>query len=143
LYHVLVACRSMMARCTVESMIRSYHEYISKLSLESELDLLKYCDIDFLTSILTQNKLKHTSRCCAPHVTKMGNWQKKLANCCDLPNSSKFFPLQSFLLYGKHNMTTHEILRSPMCVSIDCNILDPSLSHLIEVISYLSDHNIV
>jgi len=40
LCHVLVACCLVMVRCTVESMICGYHEYISKLSLESELDLL-------------------------------------------------------------------------------------------------------
>jgi len=47
-------------------MIRGYHEYISKLSLENELDLLKYRNIDIPTSILTQNKLKRTIRCCEP-----------------------------------------------------------------------------
>jgi len=62
LCHVLIVCYLMI---TVESMICGYHEYISKLSLESELDLLKYCNIDILTLILTQNKLKHTSLCCA------------------------------------------------------------------------------
>jgi len=65
LCHMLVACHLMMARCTVESMIHGHHEYISKLSLENELDLLKYCNIDILISILTQNKLKCTSHCCA------------------------------------------------------------------------------
>jgi len=35
--HVLVACCLMMARWTVQSIIRGYHQYISKLSLESEL----------------------------------------------------------------------------------------------------------
>jgi len=40
LCHMLVVCYLMMARCTVESMIHGYHEYVSKLSLESELDLL-------------------------------------------------------------------------------------------------------
>jgi len=43
-----------MARWTVESMICGYHEYISKLSLESELDLLKYCNIHILTLILNE-----------------------------------------------------------------------------------------
>jgi len=99
--HVLVACHSMMARHTVESMICGYHEYISKLLLESELDILKYSSIDILTSILTQNKLKHTSRCCVHlMLQKIRNWQKQLANCCDSPNLPKFFPFQSFLLYG-------------------------------------------
>jgi len=55
LCYMLVACYLMMVRCTVESMICGY------LSFESELDLLKYCNIDILTSILMQNKLKHTS----------------------------------------------------------------------------------
>jgi len=40
---------------TVESMIHNYHYYISKLSLESKLDLLKYYNIDILTLILMQN----------------------------------------------------------------------------------------
>ena len=35
--------------------------------------------------------------------TKMKIGEKKLANCCDSPNSPKFFPLQSFLLYGTHS----------------------------------------
>jgi len=39
LCHVLVACCLMMARWTVQSIIRGYHEYISKLLLETELDL--------------------------------------------------------------------------------------------------------
>jgi len=98
LCHVPEACCLMIARCTVEStMIRGYHQYISKLLFESELDLLKCCNID----ILMQNKLKHISRCCTHlmlHNRKIG--KKELANCCDLPNSPKFFPLQSFLLHG-------------------------------------------
>jgi len=98
LCHMLVACCSMMVRHTVESM--NYHKYISKLSLESELDLLKYCSIDILTSIFTQNKLNHTSCCCMRLMLQKWKWAKKLANCCDLPNLPKFFPLQSFLLYG-------------------------------------------
>jgi len=104
---VLVVCRLMMARHTVvQSMIHGYHEYISKLLLESELDLLKYCNIDTLTSILMQNKLKHTPCCCVClMLQKMGNWQKKLVNCCDLSNLPKFFPLQRFLLYSKHCLT--------------------------------------
>ena len=68
-----------MYMISVESMIHGYHEYISKLSLVSKLDLLKYCNVDTLTSILMQNKLKHTSHCCTPHVTKTGklakNWK--------------------------------------------------------------------
>jgi len=63
LCHVLVACCLMMVRCTVESMICGYHKYISIQLFESELDLLKYCNIDIRTLILMQNKLKHTSRC--------------------------------------------------------------------------------
>jgi len=97
LCYMLVACCSMMVRLTVESMICSHHEYISKLSLKSELDLLKYCNIDILTSILIQNKLKHTS-CCCMHLMlrKMGNGWKKLVNCCDSPNLPKFFPSKVF-----------------------------------------------
>jgi len=53
------------------------HECISKLLLESELDLLKHCNIDILTSILTQNKLKCTSHCCAClKLQKQENWEK-------------------------------------------------------------------
>jgi len=96
LCHVLVVCCSMMARCTVEPMICDYHEYISKLLLESELDLLKYCNIKILTLILMQNKLKRSSHCCMPKLPI----SKKLANCCDSP---KFFPLQRFLLYSISN----------------------------------------
>jgi len=48
-----------------------------KLSLESELDLLKYSNIDILTLILMQNKLKHTSHCCTHlMLQKQENWQK-------------------------------------------------------------------
>jgi len=36
-------------------MICGYHEYVSKLLLESELDFLKYCNIDIVTLILMQN----------------------------------------------------------------------------------------
>ena len=44
----------------------------------------------------------------APHITEHVTacaidteiGRKKLANCGDSPNSPKFFPLQSFLLYG-------------------------------------------
>jgi len=39
---------------TVESIIHGYHKYISKLLLESELVLLKYCNINILTLILMQ-----------------------------------------------------------------------------------------
>jgi len=55
---------------------------------------LKNCDIDILTLILMQNKLKHTSHIAA-HAScyKNGKLRKKLANCCDSP---KFFPLQTF-----------------------------------------------
>jgi len=79
LCHMLVACHSMMARRIVECMIRGYHKYIRKLSLESELNLLKYCNIDILTSILTQSKLKLTSHCCKRLMlhTKNGKLVKK------------------------------------------------------------------
>jgi len=71
-----------------------YKQNIGKILLESELYLLEYCNIDILTFILMQNKLKCTSCLLRPpHVTKAGNLAKKLANCCDLPNSSKFFSL--------------------------------------------------
>jgi len=77
LCYMLVAGCLMMARCTVGSMIHGYHEYMLKLSLESELDLLKYCNIDILTLILTQNKLKCTSHWCAHlMLQKQENWQK-------------------------------------------------------------------
>ena len=55
------SCCLMMARCTVESMICGCHNYVRKLLLESKLYLLKYCNIDILTSILMPNKLKCTS----------------------------------------------------------------------------------
>ena len=48
-------------------------------------------------------QLKHSLRSCVCLILqnrKIG--EKKLANCCDSPNLPKFFPLQSFLLYGKH-----------------------------------------
>ena len=86
LCHVLVACCLMMVRCTVEFMNRGCHKYISKLSLESELDLIKYCNIDILisiiyTSILMQNKLKYTLYCyVCLMLQKQENWQKFLAN---------------------------------------------------------------
>ena len=77
LCHVLVVCCLLMARCTIESMIHGYHQYISKLLFQSKLDLLKYCNINILTSILTQNKLKCTSCCCARlMLQKQENWQK-------------------------------------------------------------------
>ena len=49
----------------------------------------------------------------ASHITEQVTarateyWQKKLANCCDSPNSPKFFPLQSFLLYGMKLLATN------------------------------------
>jgi len=78
LCHVLVVCCLMITRCTVESMICGYHEYISKLLLESELNLLKYCNIDILTSILMQDKNKvHFTLLVVPHVTKNEKLAKK------------------------------------------------------------------
>ena len=76
---MLVAYCLMMARHTIEPMIHGYHEYITKQSLESELEFVKYCTIDILTLILTQNKLKRTSHGCTCFMLqKMGNWQKKV-----------------------------------------------------------------
>jgi len=46
-------------------------------------------------------QLNRSLRFCAPPILqnrKIG--KKKLANCCNSPNSPKFFPLQSFLLYS-------------------------------------------
>jgi len=83
-------------------MICGYREYISKLSFESELVLLKYCNIDipaYLDPYTKQIKV-YLILLHAPHVTKQVNWQKKLSNCCDSPNLQKFFLFQSFLLYG-------------------------------------------
>ena len=114
LCHVLVACCLMMVGCNVESMIRGYHKYnyISKLSLESELDLLKYCNIDILTLILMQNKLKCTSRCYAHLVLqKQENWQKT-----DSLNSPKFFPLQSFLCCRETIVTTIVYMYPYLCI---------------------------
>jgi len=54
-----------------------------------------------------------------PHVTEQENWQKKLANCCDSPNSPKFFPLQSFLLYGISLSTKwNEIMSHHLCITV-------------------------
>jgi len=75
-------------------MICGYHEYISKLLLENEMDL-QY-QYPYLDPYAKQIKVQ----CAHFMLQKQENWQKKLANCCDLPNSPKFFPLQSFLLYG-------------------------------------------
>jgi len=61
----------------LESMIHNYLEYISKISFESELDLLKYCNINIFTSIHMQNKLKYTSCCCMRLMLQnQENWQK-------------------------------------------------------------------
>jgi len=85
---------------TVESMICGYHKYISELLLESELDLLKYCIIDILTSILMQNRLKLTSCCCTRlMLQKQENWQKtgELEAICQIrPTflSPKFFTIR-------------------------------------------------
>jgi len=60
-------------RCTVESIIHGYHKYMSKLSLESKLDLLKYL---YAKQIKT-----HLTLLCALHVTKTGKLAKNtLAN---------------------------------------------------------------
>jgi len=115
---MLVVCCLMMARHTVEFMIHGYHKCYR---FKSELELLKYCNIVILTLILTQNKLKCTSCCCTPHVTKNGKLAKKLANCCDLPNSPKFFPLQSFLLYSNHVcMHIHILIRNKIIFVLAC-----------------------
>jgi len=79
-------------------MICDYHEYISKLSLESELDLLKYCNINMLTSILTQNKLKYTS------CYKTGKLAKKLWQIGS--DSPKIFAIKGFLPYIQGYMNT-------------------------------------
>jgi len=42
-----------------------FYNTVRKALLESELDLLKYCNIDILTLILMRNKLKLSSHCCA------------------------------------------------------------------------------
>jgi len=74
LCHALVVCCLMMARCIVQSMIRGYHEYICKLSLESELDLLKYCNINILTYA---NQIEvHLMLLHVPHVKKTGKLAK-------------------------------------------------------------------
>jgi len=87
LCHMVIACCLIIAWCTVEFMIHGYHKYISKLLLESGLELLKYYNIDILTLIFTRNKLKHSSCCCVRlMLQKQENWQKKLVNYYDLPN---------------------------------------------------------
>jgi len=55
-----------------------YKQTISKLSLESELDLLKYCNTDILILVFTQNKLKCTSCCCVRLVLQNRKISKKL-----------------------------------------------------------------
>jgi len=78
----------------VESMMHGYHKYISKLSLESELNLLKYCNVNILTSILTQNKLKRTSCCCARLMLQKWGIGEKSWRIVVIR--------QSFLLYGSY-----------------------------------------
>jgi len=64
LRHVLVVCCSMMARCTVKSMIHGYHKYNKQTITWKWTGPLKYCNIDILTLIQTRNKLKPSSHCC-------------------------------------------------------------------------------
>jgi len=81
---------------TVESMIRGYHDNISKLLLESELDILKYCNINILTSICMQNKV-HLTLLCLPHVTKQENWWNFFWQIgSNLLNSPNFFTTKVF-----------------------------------------------
>jgi len=96
LCHVLVMCCLMMARCTVESMIHGYHQYISKLSFENEPDFLKCCNIDILISILRQNKLKRTSRCCACLMLQNRNIGKKVGELLWFAKYAKVFSLPKF-----------------------------------------------
>jgi len=79
---------------TVESMIHGHHEYISKLLLESELDLLKCYNIDVLTSILTQTIEAQLTLLRTPHVTKQENWQKLWQIGIYSSNSPKFFTIR-------------------------------------------------
>jgi len=95
-----VVCCLMMAGCTVESMIHGYHKYIGKLSLESELDLLKYCNINILTSILTQNQLKHTSHCFTCLMLQNRKIGKNFGELEVIHQIRESFSLQSFLLYN-------------------------------------------
>jgi len=82
---------------------RVYDSWLSRIyKLESELDLLEYCDISILTStILSQNKLKHTL-CCCMHLMlqKMGNWWKKVGKLLWFAQFAKVFSPPKFLLYG-------------------------------------------
>ena len=52
------------------------------------------------------NQFKGTSHYQARLHVQLNIGGKKLANCCDSPNSPKFFPLQSFLLYGNFKYYT-------------------------------------
>jgi len=84
----------------------------------------------------------------APHVTKMENWQKKLANRCDLPNSPKFFPLQSFLLYGivvlplrvRRYLWEDSYRRVLHCVRETGNSFDPLAVSVMKVCLILVSH---
>jgi len=104
LCHLLVACCLMMARGCVYIIYDCgvYDPWLSsKLSLESELDLLKYCNIDILTLILMQNKLKCTSCCCmCLMLRKQKNWQK---NFGELEVICQSFLPPKFLLYSITN----------------------------------------
>jgi len=92
LCHVLLACCLMMARCTVESMIHGYYQYISKLSFESELDLLKCCKYryPYLDPYAKQIKANFTLLR-APHVTKQQYWRKKVGELLWFAKFAKIF----------------------------------------------------
>jgi len=102
LCHLLVACCSMMV--TGEAHCRVYDLWLSWIyeqTIACRLDLLKYCNIDILTLILMQNKLKCISYCCTHLILqKWGIGKKKLVNCWDSPNKvfflSKFFTVRYF-----------------------------------------------
>jgi len=97
LCHVLVACCLMMARWAVESMMHGYHQYISKIITWKWTKALKILQYWYPYLNPYAKLLKHISCCCSMCLKlQKGIWQKKLANCCDLQNSPKFFPLQSF-----------------------------------------------
>jgi len=92
----IVLCCTVLCYCTVAvCMFAPVGKNSSANYCEGKLKINQSID----TYMLKQ--LKHSSSCCACLILqnrKIGG--KKLANCCDLPNSPKFFPLQSFILYN-------------------------------------------
>jgi len=101
LCHVLIVCCLMMTRCTVESMICGYYEYTYKQTIIWKwTGPLKHCNIDIVTSILMQNKLKHTSHWCACLTLQKINGKLAPKKFGELFWFAKVFSPPKFLLYG-------------------------------------------